>query len=67
MRGQEGDAQRLVTEGQRHFELRGGAEARGDPGNDRIGDAGLAQRFDFFAAAAENEGIAALQPHRALA
>ena len=37
------------------------------PGHDRTGDAGSAQRFDLFAAAAEDEGIAALQPYRALA
>ena len=53
--------------GQRRLELRGGAEACGNAGDHRIGDAGGAQRFDLLAAAAEDEGIAALQPHRALA
>ena len=67
VRGEEGDAQRLVAIGQRRLELRGGAQACGDAGHHRIGDTGLAQRFDFLAAAAEDEGIAALQPHRALA
>ena len=66
VRGQEGDAQRLVAEGERHFELRGGAKPCGNSGHHRIGDAGLAQRFDFLAAAAEHKGIAALEPHRAL-
>ncbi len=33
----------------------------------RIGHAGLAQRLDFLAAAAEHEGVAALQAYRALA
>ncbi len=56
-----------MPEGQRHLELRGGAEPCGDSGHHRIGDAGLAQRFDFFAATAEHKGVAALQPHRALA
>ena len=67
VRGQKGDAQRFMAEGQRHLELRGGAKACGNSRHDRIGDAGRAQRFDFLAAAAEDEGIAALQPHRALA
>ncbi len=66
MRGEEGDAQRLVPEGERHLELRGGAEARGNSRHHRIGDAGLAQRFDFLAAAAEHERISALEAHRAL-
>ena len=48
------------------FELRGGANGCGDARYHRIGDARLAQRLDFFAATAEHEGIAALQPHRAL-
>ena len=67
MRGKEGDAQRLVAIGQRHLELRRRAEPCGNSGNHRIGDAGVAQRLDLLAAAAEDEGIAALQPHRALA
>ena len=67
VRGEEGDAGRFVTVGERHLEIGGAAEPGGDAGNDRIGDAGRAQRFDLFAAAAEHEGIAALQPHHALA
>ena len=66
MGGEQGDAQRLVAEGERHFELRGGTEACGNSRHDRIGDAGLAQHFDFLAAAAEHEGIAALEAHHAL-
>jgi len=38
----------------------------GNAGHHRIGDAGSAQRLDLLAAAAEDEGIAPLQPHRAL-
>jgi len=67
VRGQESDAQRLVPEGERHFELRGGAKAGGNSGNHRTGDAGLAQRFDFLAAAAEHKAVAALEAYRALA
>ena len=66
MCGQEGDAQRFVTVGQRRLELRGSTEPCGNAGHHRIGDAGFAQHFDLLATAAEDEGIAALQPHRAL-
>jgi len=38
-----------MPESKRYFELRRGAEACGNSGNDRIADIGLAQRFDFFA------------------
>ena len=55
-----------MPERQRHLELRGGAQPGADSRHDRIGDAGLAQRLDFLAAAAEHKGIAALQAHRAL-
>ena len=43
------------------------ADARADPGDDMKADAGRRERQSFLAATAENEGIAALQPHHAKA
>src|SRR4029077_10516924 len=67
VRGDKGDAQRLAAKGQRHLELRGGADSRGNAGHDGISDTSLTPRLDFLAAAAEHKGVAALQPHHALA
>ena len=67
MGGEERDPQGLLTKRQRHFGFGCGAEPGGDAGNDGVRNARLAQRRDFLAAAPENERIAALEPHRALA
>ena len=46
---------------------RGRGHGRADAGHDLEGDAGLGEGERFFAAAAEDEGIAALEAHHALA
>ena len=61
MGGDEGEPRRLVAEGERQLGLGGAAERSGDAGNDDDGDILLAQALDLFAAAAEHEGIAALE------
>ncbi len=48
---------------QRHARIRGDSERRGDAGDHFERNAGVGERFGLFAATAENEGIAALQPH----
>src|SRR4029079_804976 len=58
--------QRLVPVRQWRLELRGCSEPCGNAGHHRIGDAGGAPLFDLLDAAGEDEGIAALQPPRAL-
>src|SRR5215472_9813487 len=44
-----------------------GGKCRGDTGNNFEADAGLAQRSHLFRRAAEDERIAALEPHHASA
>jgi len=64
----ERDAMRVIPMGQRLCRRRQRKPARGrDAGDHRKIDPGLAQRLEFLAAAAENEGIAAFQPNDALA
>ena len=53
-----------MAEGERYFELRGSTERCRNAGHHRIGDAGLAQCFDFLATASEHEWVAALEAHR---
>ena len=47
---------------ERHAGVGGDAQRRGDAGDDFEGDAGIGQRFGLFAAASEDERIAALEP-----
>ena len=63
MRGDEGQPRRFVAEGQRQPGLGGAAERRRDAGHDDDRDVVLAQALELLAAAAEHEGIAALEPH----
>ena len=53
--------------GDRDAGVGGGGDAGGDPRHHLELDPGLAQRFALLAAAAEDERVAALQPHHALA
>ncbi len=53
--------------GQRDAGIGGASERRGDAGHHGVIDARRAQRLQFLAAAAEHEGIAALQAHHHLA
>ena len=53
--------------GDRDAGVGGGGDPGGDAGDDLELDPGLAQRFPLLAAAAEDERVAALQPHDALA
>ena len=46
---------------ERHAGVGGDAERGGDAGDDLEGDAGGGQRFGLFAAASEDEGVAALE------
>ena len=61
--GDEGHGGSVLAVRQRHAGVGRDAERRGDAGNDLEGDAGIGQRFGFFAAAAEDERIAALEAH----
>ena len=65
--GDEGDRGGVVAVGDRDARVGGGRDAGGDAGHDLELDPGLAQRFALLAAAAEDERVAALQPHHALA
>src|SRR5260370_25236628 len=47
--------------GARRSGVGGGAAGRGDAGHDLEREAGIGQRFGFFAAAAEDEGVAAFE------
>ena len=58
---------RDVAMGERDLQARGGGNPGGDAGNDLDIDAGIAQRGDLLAAAAEDQRIAAFQPHHGLA
>ena len=53
--------------GQRDLQARGRGETGGDAGNDLDADAGARKRSKLLAATAEDEGIAAFQPHHGLA
>ena len=53
--------------GERNAGVGRDAAGGGDAGHDLEGNAGGGQRLDFLAAAAEDERVAALQPHHALA
>ena len=53
----------LVAKRQRQPGLRGAAKRRGHARHHDDRNAGVAQIFEFFAAAAEDEGIAALQAY----
>ena len=57
----------MVAMGERDAGVGGAGERGGDAGYDFELDAVRAQHFQFLAAAAEHERIAALQPHHALA
>lgn len=57
----------MVAMGQWNAGVSGAAAGGGDAGDDLEGDALLHQCFDLLAAAAEDEGIAPLEPHHALA
>ena len=57
----------MVAVGQRNAGVGGDAGRRRDAGHDLEIDAVVVQGFDLFTAAAEDVGIAALEPHHALA
>ena len=61
--GHEGDAAGEFAVGHRNAQRRRHRGACGDAGDDLDLDSLRAQRFDLFAAAAEDEGVSALQPH----
>ena len=59
--GDEGHGGGVLAMGQRHAGISGDAQRRGDAGHDLEGDAGGGERFGLFAAAAEDERVAAFQ------
>ncbi len=63
--GDEGDRGGVVAVGDRDPGVGGRGDPGGDAGDDLELDPGLAQRFALLAAAAEDERVAALQPHDA--
>ncbi len=63
--GDEGDRGGVVAVGDRDAGVGGRGDPGGDPGDDLELDPGGAQRFALLAAAAEDERVAALQPHDA--
>ena len=65
--GDEGDRGGVVAVGDRDAGVGAGRDAGRDPRHDLELDPGLAQRLALLAAAAEDERVAALQPHHALA
>ena len=65
--GDEGDRRGVVAVGDRDAGVGGRGDAGGDAGHDLELDPGRAQRFALLAAAAEDERVAALQPHHAAA
>ena len=67
MAGGEDQRRGDAAQRQRQFEIGGGGEGRGDAGHDLDRDAGVAQRRHLLAGAAEDQRIAGLQPHDALA
>ena len=58
---------RAVAVGERDAGVGGAARGRGDAGHDLEGDALGGERLDLLAAAPEDEGVAALEAHDALA
>ena len=64
--GDEGDRGGVVAVGHRDAGVGARRDPAGDAGHDLELDSGLAQRFPLLAATAEDERIAALQPHHAL-
>ena len=67
MRGEQPQRLRVLAMGERDAGIGRARDGGGDAWDDFERDAVRAQHFEFFAAAAEHEGIAALQPHHALA
>ena len=67
MPGHERDRAREAPLGHRDAGVGGGGDAGGDAGHDLEGDALRPQRECLLAAASEDERVAALQPHDALA
>ena len=63
----ERDGLRHVAMRQRDLRGGGAAERGGNTWDDFDVDIGGAERFDFFAATTEDEGVAALEAHDALA
>ncbi|CFM51659.1 Uncharacterised protein [Bordetella pertussis] len=55
----------MVAMRQGHAGIGGAGQRRGDAGHDLVRHAVRAQVFQFFAAASEDEGIAAFQAHHA--
>jgi hypothetical protein len=64
MAGHQGQHLGMVAVGERNSGVGRAGRRRRYPGHHFVVDAGRAQRFDFLATAAEDEGIAALEPHR---
>ena len=64
--GREGDGACRPAVRQRDARIGRRRDGGGDAGDDDEGDAGVDERFGLFAAAAEDEGIAALQAHHDL-
>ena len=63
MAGEENDAAGMGAVRERDAGVGGGGEGRRDAGNDFEGDAGGHEGLGFFAAAAEDERIAAFEPN----
>src|SRR3546814_3376932 len=61
------DRARILAVGEGEPRLRRAARRRGDAGDDFAGHARFARGLELFAAAAEDEGVAAFQPHDLLA
>lgn len=59
--GDEGDAGAVVAVGEGDACVGGGGDAGGDAGDDLDGDACLGEVLEFFAAASEDEGVAAFE------
>ena len=59
--GDEGDGGGVLAMGERHAGVGGDAERRGDAGDDLERNAGIGQRLGLFAAAAEDERVAAFE------
>ena len=59
--GDEGDHRGVLAMRERHAGVGRDAQRRGDAGHDLERNAGVGQRFGLFAAAAEDERIAALR------
>ncbi|MNR39730.1 hypothetical protein D3C85_1579620 [compost metagenome] len=57
----------MIAVGQRQADGGGAGESGGDARHDDGFDPGGADGFQFFSAATEDEGVAPLQPHDAMA